>query len=149
MNSSRQNHQHNARTALHTLRTAFLVATLSAAMLLTACGGGGQAEPEQAKAPEITRLHKLGVNNTAAGAASDSTAVQVNVDTRALISKVSLVSTVDQSSVALAFKADGNSLTVQLPNALANAAAGTWMLVVTDDAGLASAAALLNLNQNQ
>jgi hypothetical protein len=146
MNTSRHSH---TPTALNTLRSLALAATLGAAMLLTACGGGSnQAEPEQAKAPEITRLHKLGAQNGTASA-SDSTALQINVDTRALIAKVSLVSTTDQSSMALAFKADGNSLTVQLPNALANAPAGSWMLVVTDDAGLASAAVLLNLNLNQ
>jgi hypothetical protein len=147
MNTSR--HNRNARTALNALRSAFLAATLGTAMMLTACGGGSQAEPEQAKAPEITRLHKLGVNNATAGAAGDSTAVQIQVDTRALISKVSLVSTIDQSTVALPFKADGSSLTVQVPHTCANAPAGTWTLVVTDDAGLASAALLLALNQNQ
>jgi pectin methylesterase-like acyl-CoA thioesterase len=137
MNTSRRNN------ALNTLRTVALAATLGAAMLLTACGGGSSApEQEKAKAPEITRLHKL-----SAGAAGGST-VQVNVQSVGLISQVTLVSPaadgVAQTSVALAFKADGNSLTVQLP---AQAGVGHWMLVVTDDAGLSSSATLVNLGQ--
>jgi hypothetical protein len=131
------------RTAITAFRTAALAATLGAAMLLTACGGGGsEPEQEKAKAPEITRLHKL-----SAGAAGNSL-VQVNVQSVGLISQVTLVSPAAdgaaQISLALAFKADGNSLTVQLP---AQAASGNWMLVVTDDAGLSSSAALVNLGQ--
>ncbi len=134
MNTSRRN------TALNALRSTALAATLGAAMLLTACGGGSsEPEQEKAKAPEITRFHKL--------SASTNT-VQVNVQSVGLISQVTLVSLAAdgaaQISLALAFKADGNSLTVQLP---AQANSGNWMLVVTDDAGLSSSAALVNLGQ--
>jgi hypothetical protein len=137
MNTSRRN------TALNALRSAALAATVGAAMLLTACGGGSsEPEQEKAKAPEITRLHKLST-----GAAGNSV-MQVNVQSVGLISQVSLVSPAAggaaQIALALAFKADGNSLTVQWPAA---AASGNWMLVVTDDAGLSSSATLANLGQ--
>jgi hypothetical protein len=113
---------------------------LGITMGLTACGGGdASAEAAQIQRPEITRYHKL-----SAATADGSSAVQLNVRSEGLIAQVSLVSDTTergQTVVALPFKADGNSLTVQLP---ASALAGGWSLVVTDDAGQASSGVALN-----
>jgi hypothetical protein len=134
--------QTTARQAItrHARRSIGILA-LCAMGVLTACGGGNAPEQEQPKAPEITRVHKL-----SAPGADGSSALQIQVQSLGLIAQVSLVSTTAEGRspavIALAFKADGNSLTVQLP---AGAALGGWMLVVTDDAGLSSTATVINL----
>jgi hypothetical protein len=114
---------------------------LGVSVLLTACGGGS-AEAEdlaQIQKPEITRYHKL-----SAQTGDGSSTLHVNVQSEGLIAQVSLLSDHSergQTVVALPFKADGNSLTVQLP---ASALAGGWNLVVTDDAGQTSNASPLS-----
>ncbi len=113
---------------------------LGITVLLTACGGGEEtAELAQIQKPEITRYHKL-----SAQAGEGTSTVQVSVRSEGLIAQVSLVSDNTergQTVVALPFKADGNSLTLQLPT---GALAGGWRLVVTDDAGQSSSPAALN-----
>jgi hypothetical protein len=138
-------------TCLHLVaqqtRRAMAAVGLGAAVLLTACGGGAdtQEAAAQIQKPEITRYHKLSQTSTAT-----SPTVQLVVRSVGLIKDVSLVSpAVDglaQSSQALAFRADGNHLTVQLPSTVATSAMPGWMLVVTDDAGMSSAAMLLQLD---
>jgi hypothetical protein len=113
---------------------------LGLTVLLTACGGGNEeaAELAQIQKPEITRYHKL---STQSG--DGSSTVQVTVRSEGLMAQVNLVSDHTdrgQTVVALPFKADGNSLTIQLP---AGALAGGWQLVVTDDAGQTSAGTTL------
>jgi hypothetical protein len=121
-------------------RRAAWVLGLGTAVLLTACGGGEEAaDLAQIQKPEITRYHKLSAQ-TGEGAST----LQVTTRSEGLITQVSLLSDINdrgQTVVTVAFKADGNSLTVQVPS---NAMAGGWSLVVTDDAGQTSAAAKLN-----
>jgi hypothetical protein len=129
---------------LHTVtqqaRRAAAVLGLGITVLLTACGGGDEAaDLAQIQKPEITRYHKLSAQTGDGGST-----MQVTVRSEGLIAQVNLVSDNTergQTVVALPFKADGNSLTVQLPS---SALAGGWHLVVTDDAGQTSAAAGLN-----
>jgi hypothetical protein len=131
-------------TVAQQARRAAAALGLGISVLLTACGGGSAEAEElaQIQKPEITRYHKL-----SAQTGDGSSTLQVNVRSEGLIAQVSLLSDNTergQTVVAVPFKADGNSLAVQVPT---SALAGGWSLVVTDDAGQTSTASPLNAAQ--
>jgi hypothetical protein len=117
------------RTVAQQARRVAAAMGLGISVLLTACGGGGGEATElaQIQKPEITRYHKLSAQ-TGDGSNTNTRTVQVNVRSEGLIAQVSLLSDSTergQTVVAVPFKADGNSLTVQVPSSAGQTSAAS------------------------